>query len=454
MHEEAVSGGPSPAWYSDQTPKHLSQLESQMSTDFSDSEDILHTLVRILEAEGLSRAAKVVRDAEARFEHSGYDNWNGGTNLYTLFLMISPESFAGLGGQREELEKAITARIKPVIDSFSSDWVAAQIRPSIRSKDKVCGVKSVITDVTRRDIIDYFTVSGTAWSGGMDEADFLERLYSMEEVPSTDPRYKSAAGDIYQHRVNNLDWPDDWVFDDERFGLAASDEKLLRFLAETVHPVVRRDKDEVLVLVQELNNRLRQDGWELAEAEKISGRSCYAAQRIRSGAVMAVTRARVAADVLDAAWMHGEIARMTKAADADPSLAIGTAKELVETCCKTILSRRNVEIPKGADLPKLVKMTATELQLIPDGISEAAKGADVIRSILRNLATLTQSLAELRSLYGTGHGRDGKYRGLQPRHARLAVASAIAFVDFVVETFREREGRVPKPSSALSSSTP
>ena len=194
---------------------------------------------------------------------------------------------------------------------------------------------------------------------------------------STDPRYKSAAGDIYQHRVNNLDWPDDWVFDDERFGLAASDEKLLRFLAETVHPVVRRDKDEVLVLVQELNNRLRQDGWELAEAEKISGRSCYAAQRIRSGAVMAVTRARVAADVLDAAWMHGEIARMTKAADADPSLAIGTAKELVETCCKTILSRRNVEIPKGADLPKLVKMTATELQLIPDGISEAAKGADV-----------------------------------------------------------------------------
>jgi hypothetical protein len=51
-----------------------------------------------------------------------------------------------------------------------------------------------------------------------------------------------------------------------------------------------------------------------------------------------------------------------------------------------------------------VKLTAKELNLIPDGIPDAAKGADVIRGILRNLATLTQGLAELRGLYGTGHG--------------------------------------------------
>lgn len=124
---------------------------------------------------------------------------------------------------------------------------------------------------------------------------------------------------------------------------------------------------------------------------------------------------------------------------------MGTAKDLVETCCKTILNRRKIEIPKGADLPKIVKTVATELKLVPDGISDAARGADIIRGILRNLAALTQGLAELRGLYGSGHGRDGKHRGLGPRHARLAVASAVAFIDFVTDTYHERE--VGRPGS-------
>ncbi|WP_425311225.1 abortive infection family protein [Leptospirillum ferriphilum] len=58
--------------------------------------------------------------------------------------------------------------------------------------------------------------------------------------------------------------------------------------------------------------------------------------------------------------------------------------------------------------------------------------------ILRNLSALTKYLAELRGLYGSGHGRDGKHRGLEPRHARLSVGVAVAFIDFVTETYKER----------------
>lgn len=53
------------------------------------------------------------------------------------------------------------------------------------------------------------------------------------------------------------------------------------------------------------------------------------------------------------------------------------------------------------------------------------------RLILRDPTQLTKNLAQLRGLYGMGHGRDGQHRGLKPRHARLAVASAVAFIDFV-----------------------
>ena len=152
-----------------------------------------------------------------------------------------------------------------------------------------------------------------------------------------------------------------------------------------------------------------------------------------------VLRARTVADALDAGWMAKAIERLERAIDTDPDLAIGTAKELVESCCKTILTKRGVSFTKSDDLGNLTKNVAKELQLVPEGITDEAKGAENIRLILRNLTQLTNNLAQLRGLYGTGHGRDGQHRGLQPRHARLAVASAVAFIDFVAETYRHRE---------------
>ena len=151
-----------------------------------------------------------------------------------------------------------------------------------------------------------------------------------------------------------------------------------------------------------------------------------------------VSRARSVADALDAGWMQKEIERLENAIDRDPAFAIGTAKELVETCCKSILTKRGVEVSRGADLPQLTKLLAKELQLVPEGIPDEAKGSETVRLILRNLSSLTQYLAELRGLYGSGHGRDDQHRGLEPRHARLAVGAAVAFIDFVTDTHRRR----------------
>jgi hypothetical protein len=126
------------------------------------------------------------------------------------------------------------------------------------------------------------------------------------------------------------------------------------------------------------------------------------------------------------------------AVEGDPSLAIGTAKDLVETCCKSILTRQQIPFAKSATLPELTKLLTKELRLVPEGISDEAKGVETIRLLLRNLTTITQYLSEMRSLYGSGHGRDGKHRGLEPRHARLAVGAAVAFIDFVSETYHQR----------------
>jgi hypothetical protein len=140
----------------------------------------------------------------------------------------------------------------------------------------------------------------------------------------------------------------------------------------------------------------------------------------------------------DPGYVSQQITRMESAVSNDPGLAIGTAKELVETCCKTILAARAVEFSKNADIPELVKLTAKELDLTPADIPEKAKASETIKRLLSNLASITQSVAELRNHYGTGHGKAAGAKGLQPRHAKLAVGAASTLAVFLAETHSER----------------
>jgi hypothetical protein len=177
-----------------------------------------------------------------------------------------------------------------------------------------------------------------------------------------------------------------------------------------------------------LVNWLRKDGYD------------YADGRIVTISGMArVDDVRFAARELDAPHLADSVRRLEAAIDSDPALAIGSAKELVETCCKTILSATGVtdDLDK-LELGPLVKKTVKELGLVPEAIADSAKGADAIRRVLGNLAAMTQGLAEIRNLYGTGHGRDGKRRELEPRHARLAVGASTTLVTFLFDTHRER----------------
>lgn len=403
-------------------------------------EDYLATTAELLSAEDMNDAADILRRSSPRVEETGYDNWNGGTRIWTIFLGVEPAFFARLASSRESLEEQIYNRLKQVLEQFTEDWFAVKIVPNVRKRPEWRQSKSDVSRATRQDIFDGLRIDQVAWSGRLGEVEFLERLYDLKKLPSGDGRFADAAGDIWQHRVNNPeDWNDDWIYADERFSLLdGSSDAFLKFLCEMVHPVVRPDRNLALRLVQHFNDQLRKEGWQLVEEERIAGRPRFVAQHIRNSGSRSVSRARSVADALDAGWMQKEIARLENAVDRDPALAIGTAKELVETCCKTILAKKGIAVAKNDDLPKLTKTLAKELKLVPEGVSDGMKGANTIRLILQNLSVLTQHIAELRGLYGSGHGRDGKHRGLEPRHARLAVGAAVAFIDFVTETYHER----------------
>lgn len=147
--------------------------------------------------------------------------------------------------------------------------------------------------------------------------------------------------------------------------------------------------------------------------------------------------AKSIATEFDAGHIHDQIRRIEASIDVDPALAIGTAKELVESCFKTILTDRGIDFDKGDDILKLGKKALKELRLVPDDVPDSAKGAETIKRVLSNLATVVQGVTELRSLYGTGHGKDGRAKGVSARHARLAVGSASTLVTFVFQTHLE-----------------
>jgi len=89
-------------------------------------------------------------------------------------------------------------------------------------------------------------MDGVAFNGELDDVQFLQRIFDLQKLPSTDPRFKDAAGDIWQHTINNDDLDRDWIFSDDRFNLVnGPTEVFLRFLCEMVHPLVRPDRTKL-----------------------------------------------------------------------------------------------------------------------------------------------------------------------------------------------------------------
>lgn len=124
--------------------------------------------------------------------------------------------------------------------------------------------------------------------------------------------------------------------------MAGDDEIFLRSLCETIHPVVRADVTEAEKLCQLYNSYLKNGGFQIVEKTRISGKPVYIGRYVGLITAPGVTAAKETLSGTDATYVTQQITRMESSVMNDPDLAIGTAKELVETCCKTILNERNI----------------------------------------------------------------------------------------------------------------
>lgn len=128
----------------------------------------------------------------------------------------------------------------------------------------------------------------------------------------------------------------------------------------------------------------------------------------------------------DDSFTDKQIQQMVSSIELNPSDSIGKAKELLESCLKTILIERATlsanDLAKK-DIPELIKTVREEL-----GIKSDYKE---VNQIIGGMSGVASGIAQLRNSKGTGHGRPmNHFREPSSIEARLAIDSTVTVIHF------------------------
>lgn len=152
-----------------------------------------------------------------------------------------------------------------------------------------------------------------------------------------------------------------------------------------------------------------------------------------------LSAADAAAARLQVGEMRRQIERIRRDHSDDPEAAIGQAKDLVETTCKTILGLTGDGGETKEDVPKLVKRTLIHLGLDPEAVTAAggdAAEAHALKRLLGGVSSILTGAAELRNARGTGHGKSRAALVDEPL-ARLTVGLVLPAVVYLIEKYEE-----------------
>lgn len=116
--------------------------------------------------------------------------------------------------------------------------------------------------------------------------------------------------------------------------------------------------------------------------------------------------------------------RIRQSINDDPALAIGSAKELLESVLKSVLGLHGSGPETQLDIPKLVKQANLKLGIDPAGMQEKSPGAEARKRIVGGLSSIVNGMAELRNAgLGTGHGLTQRPE-IDQAMVKLAVSAA------------------------------
>ena len=109
--------------------------------------------------------------------------------------------------------------------------------------------------------------------GGIVE--FLEMIWELRAMPSTDDRFHTAYEDAWQHLVRNDDWEYEYVFLDRFTSTYRDVEIFKKFVSFSVHPSLFASEEERRKLIETINTELARAGYRLIGTDYFEQRIVY-----------------------------------------------------------------------------------------------------------------------------------------------------------------------------------
>ncbi|GAB4454120.1 MAG: hypothetical protein OHK0029_08320 [Armatimonadaceae bacterium] len=94
------------------------------------------TCAHLYTHEGKAREVAVLASAHARVEETGYDQWDGGTQIYTIYLEIPILLYSQIAGDKDSVKEALKQKLEPLLHAFPRTWLdRVVVLPLLQSED-------------------------------------------------------------------------------------------------------------------------------------------------------------------------------------------------------------------------------------------------------------------------------------------------------------------------------
>ena len=159
--------------------------------------------------------------------------------------------------------------------------------------------------------------------------------------------------------------------------------------------------------------------------------------QLYEGASINVPAVEDLANLPDGSAIRENLARLQRELDGgDAAAAIGTAKDLIESTAKVVLTAEGQTIAKAEALPSLIKRTHQIVNL--HAASAAHTDRDVqaaVKRIRGGLQAVVLGVVDLRNAVGTGHGHVSASPSGLADDARLAGEAAAAWIRSILSAY-------------------
>lgn len=121
----------------------------------------------------------------------------------------------------------------------------------------------------------------------------------------------------------------------------------------------------------------------------------------------------------------------------DPEGAITASRTMIETICKHILDKLEIQYNEKIDLPELYKITAKNLNLSPEQHNE-----EIFKQILSGCISIVNGIGSLRNRISDAHGKKITYIKPSERHATFVVNISGTMGMFLIETYLNKVNKI------------